>query len=277
MDWEALAGSGANSGLNIAGNIISNTANTMAATRQNERNQANWATQNQWNIDQWNRQNEYNSPQAQMARYKEAGLNPHLIYGTGSASAGNASTVNKSDIKGYSRAEAKSVTQGMDAYGDYARFKNIEAQTDNVKQQENLNKQSAYLKATENSVKSLDLQRDQATYGESIDAIKVNLEQQEHNARKAGIEADVSEGSKQARINMAGQQLRNAEKTGDILKLEKAMKQWDVDMQEIGIQRSDPAWMRGAVKFLKDPKKAMQYIFGKGDSKYPTMPPKNKQ
>lgn len=29
----------------------------------------------------WNRQNLYNSPAAQMARYKDAGLNPHLIYG----------------------------------------------------------------------------------------------------------------------------------------------------------------------------------------------------
>ena len=29
----------------------------------------------------WNRQNQYNSPKEQMARFKEAGLNPHLIYG----------------------------------------------------------------------------------------------------------------------------------------------------------------------------------------------------
>jgi hypothetical protein len=29
----------------------------------------------------WNRQNQYNAPEAQMKRFKEAGLNPHLIYG----------------------------------------------------------------------------------------------------------------------------------------------------------------------------------------------------
>ena len=29
----------------------------------------------------WNRQNQYNSPAAQMQRFKDAGLNPHLIYG----------------------------------------------------------------------------------------------------------------------------------------------------------------------------------------------------
>ena len=39
-------------------------------------------------VDMWNRANAYNSPQAQMQRFKDAGLNPHLIYGQGSA--GNA-------------------------------------------------------------------------------------------------------------------------------------------------------------------------------------------
>lgn len=43
--------------------------------------------QNQWNIDQWNRENEYNTPAAQMARYKQAGLNPDLMYGQQNLSA----------------------------------------------------------------------------------------------------------------------------------------------------------------------------------------------
>lgn len=47
------------------------------------------AQQNQYNIDMWNMQNEYNSPMNQMKRFEEAGLNPNLIYGQGSA--GNAS------------------------------------------------------------------------------------------------------------------------------------------------------------------------------------------
>lgn len=33
------------------------------------------------NIALWNMQNAYNTPKAQMARFKEAGLNPNLIYG----------------------------------------------------------------------------------------------------------------------------------------------------------------------------------------------------
>ena len=37
--------------------------------------------QAEYNIGLWNMQNAYNTPKAQMERFKEAGLNPNLIYG----------------------------------------------------------------------------------------------------------------------------------------------------------------------------------------------------
>lgn len=42
-----------------------------------------WQRQNDYNLQMWNMQNQYNSPASQMARFKEAGLNPNLIYGQG--------------------------------------------------------------------------------------------------------------------------------------------------------------------------------------------------
>lgn len=44
------------------------------------------------NYKLWEANNAYNTPEAQMQRYQEAGLNPHLIYGNGSSSAGNSSS-----------------------------------------------------------------------------------------------------------------------------------------------------------------------------------------
>lgn len=38
------------------------------------------AKNRQWALQDWNRQNAYNSPAQQMQRFKEAGLNPNLIY-----------------------------------------------------------------------------------------------------------------------------------------------------------------------------------------------------
>lgn len=61
--------------------------------RQNSREDEVWNRQNAYNLEMWNMQNAYNSPAAQMARYKEAGLNPNLIYGQ-SNSGGSISTGN---------------------------------------------------------------------------------------------------------------------------------------------------------------------------------------
>lgn len=60
-----------------------------------------WATsdtENQWNRDlaMWNMTNAYNSPTQQMQRLKEAGLNPNLVYGSGSV-VGNTSGAVKAE------------------------------------------------------------------------------------------------------------------------------------------------------------------------------------
>lgn len=57
-------------------------------TIQAQTDQANLAYQR--SIEMWHMQNAYNSPAEQMKRFGAAGLNPHLIYGQGSA--GNASS-----------------------------------------------------------------------------------------------------------------------------------------------------------------------------------------
>lgn len=44
----------------------------------------------QRNLQMWNLHNAYNTPSSQMRRFKDAGLNPHLIYGQGTS--GNASS-----------------------------------------------------------------------------------------------------------------------------------------------------------------------------------------
>lgn len=43
------------------------------------------------NVEMWKMQNEYNNPKNQMTRFKEAGLNPNLMYGKGTP--GNAQTM----------------------------------------------------------------------------------------------------------------------------------------------------------------------------------------
>lgn len=60
-----------------------------------------YALQRQNALADWKMQNEYNSPSAQMARLREAGLNPNLVYGAGSATAESKSMPNSSSVQAW--------------------------------------------------------------------------------------------------------------------------------------------------------------------------------
>lgn len=68
--WSGIAAAGIGVLGSIAGNIM--MRNSM---RSNQRD----AETLSW--DQWHANNAYNHPSAQMARFREAGLNPNLVYG----------------------------------------------------------------------------------------------------------------------------------------------------------------------------------------------------
>lgn len=78
MDWSNPAGAAVQGGFGIISSALNYHFNKKLAEQQN-----------QYNLEMWNLQNEYNSPQAQMKRFEEAGLNPMLIYNQGTS--GNAS------------------------------------------------------------------------------------------------------------------------------------------------------------------------------------------
>lgn len=59
---------------------------------------------NKWSLDQWNRENQYNLPANQIARLKQAGLNPDLAYsgGVGSVSSSSPNVTSASASGGFS-------------------------------------------------------------------------------------------------------------------------------------------------------------------------------
>lgn len=72
---------------------ISAISQGIAQRRQNKKNLELAKFQNDANQAAIDRQNAYNTPAAQMARYKDAGLNPNLIYSQGSS--GNQSSISQ--------------------------------------------------------------------------------------------------------------------------------------------------------------------------------------
>lgn len=74
-------------GVAAVGGIVSNALNISNQNKQNQNSQRHswemYAQQRRDAMSDWNMQNAYNDPSAQMARLKEAGLNPNLVYGNG--------------------------------------------------------------------------------------------------------------------------------------------------------------------------------------------------
>ncbi len=138
---------------NIFGSIFGRKgqkdANKTNMAIADQTNQTNIALANQareHDVDMWNRQNEYNTPQMQMQRLKEAGLNPNLIYdSSGAGATGNAGAPQKAPVAHAERAQvanemasiaALNMTPLIGLYQDWevkkAQIDNIKAQTDNV-------------------------------------------------------------------------------------------------------------------------------------------------
>lgn len=117
-----LIGAGAQTAGSGITSII-NTNKTIKAQRQ----LAEYAYQK--DLDMWNKANEYNSPEAQMARLSNAGLNPNLVYGNGSV-VGNTTTQTPkyqmySPEYKYEAPQINTILQTLSQYQDYQNKKSV--------------------------------------------------------------------------------------------------------------------------------------------------------
>lgn len=92
--------------------------------------------QNEWNLQQWMRENEYNLPANQMKRYKDAGLNPDLMYQQSNLSAQSpqmtsgapSSPVDMSAL-GQKPTIDRAISQALNASSTFATIGNTKANT----------------------------------------------------------------------------------------------------------------------------------------------------
>lgn len=112
----------------------------------------------QHDVSMWERTNQYNTPQMQMQRFKEAGLNPNLIYGQGSE--GNASQAPKAPIPEVQN-ELASLSQmsALPVISMYQDWRVKNAQIDNLEAQAAATKQNAALTALRQTTQEYTNQR----------------------------------------------------------------------------------------------------------------------
>lgn len=130
----------------VVGGVLSGLINNASVNSANAANRAfqeqQQQQQNAYNLQMWNMQNAYNSPSAQMARYKAAGLNPNLIYGSATSNVASpppqSAKVDFVQQPHPSMDLATPLANGVRAFNDTrlgdAQVNNLQAQTTNTSQ-----------------------------------------------------------------------------------------------------------------------------------------------
>lgn len=192
--WKKFGGSVINAGSSLIGSIAGAIGQNRVVNKQIEaqkrENQLNREynlmlarQQNQWNLEQWQRENDYNSPTSQMARLRQAGLNPDLMYGQG--------TTGNSAGSPEMTSGAPSEPTDMSAMLSKRSFGQTMQQILDKEQQRRMNEAQ-------------------------IEAIKANTNKT--NAETTGINLDnfVKDGTKEYMIQIAGVNVTNAQKSGQL-------------------------------------------------------------
>lgn len=160
-------------------------------------------------LEMWNRQNLYNSPDQQMARLKKAGLNPNLVYGTGSVTGNTGSQMPKYQTPQHQNIEAPDTTQIL---GAYSQQKMLPLQVDQAK---------ATIRKT---IAEAD--------NKNIDSIT-----KKHRASKEGVSAKYAE-------EMAKYSLQASKSTAEGKQLDVIHKKYREALNKQGLHMSDPWIMR---------------------------------
>lgn len=208
------------------------------------------------NIAFWNMQNEYNSPQAQMKRLQEAGLNPNLVYGSGQAqqAAGNISTPDVQSPQ-WRTPEYGNSLQNLSQYFDFeikqAQVDNLKAQTANTQEQTLLNiirQDGEYWSNLSTQTKAkldtelMEVSADSAR--EKLRQLKIQNQYQTDEAERAilmfeprlqNAVEDIL--TKRLGREVSQQQLRNAG-------LDQEVKELDARLARMGIRPTDPFYFK---------------------------------
>ena len=150
----------------------------------------------------YNMQNQYNSPQAQMQRLRDAGLNPALVGGNMSGNVAAAAPVRQANPGEYHPKPLSASGFGSSvssALTNYFNIRQQEAQTDNLKKQNDVYTQDALLKAAQTA--SIAMQTARSTYdldlakslrSNTLEASELSVRKQQQDLAAQGINIDLS-------------------------------------------------------------------------------------
>lgn len=222
-------------GVGLLGSILGNVGRKGAQDRARRKN-----------LKQWNRQNLYDSPTEQMKRLREAGLNPNLIYGTSPSSAvGSSEKIAPAQAEEY---DVESPTRSMSQFADVAvkqaQTNNLKKQNDLIIQQEILTGNQAEKVATETARNKLSLGYDPKMLKGNLQALEENVRILEQKTWGSYLDNKYKSGGMASRLKKILYEAKHAQANYDGKTLQIKMDQIKHDLRVLGVELTDPWWMR---------------------------------
>lgn len=188
------------------------------------------------NRDDWARQNEYNDPSAQMQRLRAAGLNENLIYGNGTAVT-TADQSRGASAPNYNPSPVNYMAGIPNAIASYQDYAMKEAQTNNLKAQNTVLQNDAFLKSLEAAGKILDnsQKKDLAPFVKQ--KLMADIFMTESSWR-------MSEKKYTDEFERFPAELERIKAVTASINRDTRLKDLDIQLKERGINPSDPVYMR---------------------------------
>lgn len=208
----------------------------------------------EWQEEMWNKNNAYNTPAMQMQRYKEAGLNPHLMYQQGNGgNSGGAPSLPPQRPEG--QYDFASVLQ------NYVATRKQQTEIDNLKKAQDVMEADKTLKAaqTANTLSSsAKTQQETVQASELFDTVynqaQANLRNTTLNTHK--IQADIDNTLQSTKLSKSQQiqikqnieessaRIRTMKVDNNLKGVETEIKKVELGLRKAGINPNDPAWAR---------------------------------
>lgn len=249
---------------------------------QNEYDQMMWNKQNEYNEQLWHKMNAYNSPMAQMQRYKEAGLNPNLIYGSsnttspiatanfGSNNIGKGSLGNTTGAPNSYGEIGEAFSQGL---GAYLNFREASARTNNLEAQNKVLEQEIVGRALDNIGKGTKNQADQINLSNlknySADAAEAALRQTQAVTaattdanRRANQLQNLTIADLKESINAKRSTIKTQEQERALRDIDQQIKTIELNIRKNGGNPNDPAYMKYIILMLAPALQKIGDFFG---------------
>ena len=242
-------------GASLVGSMINKGSQNSA----NKQNLELAKYQNDWNLKQWERENAYNLPINQMARLKQAGLNPNLVYGNGtstqSASSPRAADMSVSPYLGASQDLGNAAQAAMSAQNFQRQNELSKTQADYIRQQTITEGQKQASMAISNARSELDYSIAKELQDTSVEVGRENLRKLQMEAQSATSDANIKSfihrelQPLQKQLSQA--QLRQVELSTANLRQDMDFNKFEQDMKRIGIYPGDKLYVRLLSRILK--------------------------